>query len=238
MSDETIESIVLSFPKSGRTWLRVMLDNLGVSLKYTHSGGAHRRGFHLQSLSFNRANLHKGKIIFMHRDPRDTVVSGFFELTRRAGHGDLPMRSFIRDPRHGIEKIVHFNLGWLSSLQGQPDVHVLSYEDLSAHTFREMSAVLRFIGRPEAPLLRRVIEECRFEKMQKLEREGFFAKQYGKKLMPRNLGDPDTFKVRRGIVGGYVDYLEDDDIAWCNAVLVRFDYEASVKRLRSTSGLS
>ena len=33
--------------------------------------------------------------------------------------------------------------------------------------------------------------------------------------------DPESFKVRRGKIGGYSDYLNDDDIDYLNAELVR-----------------
>jgi hypothetical protein len=238
MSERPVQNIVLSFPKSGRTWLRVMLDSLGISFKYTHGGSSHRRGLHLRALAFKCPKTFDGKLIFMHRDPRDTVVSGFFQFTKRMAGGNLPISHFIRDPRHGIEKIVHFNLGWLRSLQGQSNVHVLSYEELSAHTLQEVTAVLCFMGKTKMPHLERVIEECRFDNMQKLERDGVFSARYGQYLTPRNPSDPNTFKVRRGVVGGYIDYLGDDDIAWCNAVLERFDYEASVNRLHSALRLT
>jgi hypothetical protein len=29
-------------------------------------------------------------------------------------------------------------------------------------------------------------------------------------------GDPESFKTRRGKIGGYVDYLSAEDIAWLN----------------------
>ena len=44
------EGTVISFPKSGRTWLRVMLDRLGVSMHYTHAGSQHSLGVHHQKL--------------------------------------------------------------------------------------------------------------------------------------------------------------------------------------------
>ena len=51
--------LMVSFPKSGRTWVRVMLDSVNCKLRYTHDG----------------SDL---PLLFLHRDPRDTAVSGFF----------------------------------------------------------------------------------------------------------------------------------------------------------------
>src|SRR5688572_6892842 len=33
--------VVVSFPKAGRTWLRVMLDELGLPFDYRHDGSTH-----------------------------------------------------------------------------------------------------------------------------------------------------------------------------------------------------
>ena len=45
-----------------------------------------------------------------------------------------------------------------------------------------------------------------------------------KRLTPRDKGDPETYKVRRGKIGGYVDYLSPDDVAFCHAMLERYGY--------------
>lgn len=34
---------VVSFPKSGRTWLRVMMDALSINAEYTHAQSDHRK---------------------------------------------------------------------------------------------------------------------------------------------------------------------------------------------------
>ena len=33
-------------------------------------------------------------------------------------------------------------------------------------------------------------------------------------LRARDADDPESFRVRRGVVGGHRDYLSDDDIVW------------------------
>ncbi|TIP61683.1 MAG: hypothetical protein E5X55_36270 [Mesorhizobium sp.] len=43
-------------------------------------------------------------------------------------------------------------------------------------------------------------------------------------MQPRDPDDPESFKVRKGKVGGYLDYLSTDDVAFCDDVLARLDY--------------
>ena len=54
-------AIVVSYPKSGRTWLRYMLDHLGIHLIYSHQRPAAQLP----------AGWEAKKIILLHRDPRD-----------------------------------------------------------------------------------------------------------------------------------------------------------------------
>jgi hypothetical protein len=54
------------------------------------------------------------------------------------------------------------------------------------------------------------VEWGSFDNLRKLESSGFF-KRGGMTL--RNPDDPNSFKVRRGKVGGYRDYFSDEQIA-------------------------
>ncbi len=42
-----------------------------------------------------------------------------------------------------------------------------------------------------------------------------------KLISARNLADGDSFKARRGKVGGFSDHLDKDDVAFCNATMAR-----------------
>src|SRR5262245_13897505 len=65
---------VLSFPKSGRSWLRLMLDRLAIPMEYTHADGAHSDAVDLADLQVDESVL-VGAPVLLTRDPRDTVVS-------------------------------------------------------------------------------------------------------------------------------------------------------------------
>src|SRR3954468_24189642 len=69
---------VVSFPNSGRTWLRVMLDQLWIASEFKHNGSGHSRRLAFDALSPAGPRFTKRRVILLLRDPRDTVVSGYF----------------------------------------------------------------------------------------------------------------------------------------------------------------
>jgi hypothetical protein len=54
------------------------------------------------------------------------------------------------------------------------------------------------------------VEFAAFENLKRLEASNFFKNS---RLSPTNPDDPDSFKVRRGKVGGYLDYFDERQIA-------------------------
>jgi hypothetical protein len=102
---------VISFPKSGRTWLGVMLDDLEVRARYSHDGSDHRLRLPLSELRADKAQYAGATVLLMVRDPRDTVVSGYFQVTRRLGIPVPSMSDLIQSDCYGIRKICHFRLG-------------------------------------------------------------------------------------------------------------------------------
>jgi Sulfotransferase domain len=122
-----VESFVVSFPKTGRTWLRVLLaaveanrrgeDTNAVvgqwleheaptladrSVFFTHalSANAHER---VEAMSHFLGYIGDRRRVFLVRDPRDTIVSYFFQVTKRQhgsafvrGHRSVRARSGIR----------------------------------------------------------------------------------------------------------------------------------------------
>ena len=68
-------SVCVSYPKSGRTWLRVLMADLRVSMGFTHlDAGADKKSWGKRHSNLRTPKVSQRKIIFLHRDPRDTVV--------------------------------------------------------------------------------------------------------------------------------------------------------------------
>jgi len=208
--------VVLSWPKSGRTWLRYMLDRLGLHLEYTHSprsppfpGGWDRK-----------------RIIFLHRDPRDTTVSHWFSETRRMAKYSGSLSDFLRDPDEGLEPAMRFNLLWKERLERAGKGLILTYEALHADTAGELARAVAFLGgravRDEA--LREAVAAGRFENMRAVETTGRGFGLYGDALAPGDPADPDSFKTREGSIGGWRRHFSPADAAFADALLERHDY--------------
>lgn len=226
---------VISFPKSGRTWLRVMLDNLSIGMEYTHAGSKYSLSCHFNELPLPSEVETSGKQILLIRDPIDTAVSGYFQKTKRKKNSEMiDISDFVRDPRYGVEKIAQFNITWLNHIAASDSSthRAISYEELRSDPVAGLTSIFTFLTghTPRHPkTIERVVEEASFARMQAKERSGKLAKQYGSALRPGNIKDPESFKVRRGKIGGYADYLSQEDISYCKDVLIELGYAEVLK---------
>jgi hypothetical protein len=212
---------VISFPKSGRTWLRVMLDRLHIGLSYSHDETSHAEKIACGDLSRNKKKYKNKKVIFLVRDPRDTAVSGYFQAVKRIGVFNGSLSDFIRDEKHGIGKILLFHQIWFNNRQVPKDFLLIRYEDMHADCMAVMKKIMEFLQLRDIndDQLKESIQFAEFENMKKLERDGFFSERYGSILSPANINDEESFKVRKGKIGGYVDYLNEGDIAYCTRLM-------------------
>jgi hypothetical protein len=226
----TLPLQVISFPKSGRTWLRAMLDDIGVPSRYTHDESGHVKRKSWQALNGNKTQYRAASILLLIRDPRDTAVSGYFQLTRRLKISAGSFSEILRDDRHGIRKICHFNLQWFAAAGEVKRFAVLSYEQIHKAPEEALSAVATFAGVRDLnkELVQQVAANREFKRMRAAEASGELAKEYDNgKAMYLSPGDPkdhESFKMRRGLVGGYVDYLSESDLAYCDMVLSETRY--------------
>jgi len=240
----SVERFIVSFPKSGRTWLRVMMAVAeagargeepervvyewlgseaprlnGAPVLFTHglSVPAHEPA---AAMSLFLEYIGDRRRVFLVRDPRDTVVSYYFQVTSHARRRAVPESTsigrFLRHADYGIERIMLFNQACSASLRDDPGAAMLlAYEDLHRDAMGSLWSVLDFLG--TAPVgddvLRSAVEYGRFENMQRLEREATFDEP-NKRLVARHPDDPVSYKTRRGEVGGYRDYLSAGEIAY------------------------
>jgi len=217
--------LLVSFPKSGRTWLRVMLDAAKLDIDCTHDSSGHRGQRHFSEMEHDKSAYQDRRVVLLVRDPRDVVVSSYFHATKRLGVFSGTISEFIRDPKHGIEKIIIFNSEWFSAAGVPREFFLVQYEDMHDRLPEVLTQVIRFAD-PSLPIpdLAPIIELGRFENMQEKEGSGELAKKYGGILKPGDASDPESFKCRKGKVGGYDEYLSDEDIVYCDGVLGKYRY--------------
>jgi hypothetical protein len=245
-------AIILSVPKSGRTWLRAFLCayfcrrfGLEFTLRtgrydlpgfprivFSHDLFEHRtkgdrwdrlRGKYLVP----RRELNRAKVILLARDPRDCFVSLYLQLTRRDPNAPVKLRrravsEMLRDEKFGVRAIINAMNDWLNEFSARDNFTLVRYEALRAspgERFRDLLAVLGE-SKPDGAIFQDALEFSRFENMQKLEAAGAFDSNI---LHPGDVRDPESFKVRRGKVGGYREYLSVEDQQYAAAALMDLD---------------
>jgi hypothetical protein len=235
---------LLSHPKSGRTWLRLMI---GEALELHFGLGADdeqklrvtplaRLGPAVPSLRVThdtafvtspatterqwRRRYGGCRVVLMVRDPRDTLVSYFFQLSKREATPTGGMAEWIRSGP--AEALVAYYAAWVTHRQLARELMLLRYEDLLADTAGELVRVLRFLGLDDVSdeTVGTAVELAQFDRMRAREAAGSFSSN---KLQARDVNDPESFKARRAKVGGSLDYLSADDIAWLEEVFSRLD---------------
>jgi hypothetical protein len=233
---------IVSYPKSGRTWLRVLIgkalcerfgadeqlifdkhglaEATGVHISYTHEDAGLSDRTAYQKLTSDKTQYQKRKVVLLVRDPRDILVSCYCHLSRRRRHDAYEgmISDFVRSDLHGIRKIATYYNIWENTLEALPATLVLKYEDLHADPKGSLRAVLDFIGAWDVPdaTIAKAVEFASFNNMKRLEEEGRFE---SKKLKPGDAEDEESYKVRRGVVGGHREYLAPDDCEFIESVV-------------------
>ena len=233
----SIDHVLASYPKSGRTWLRYILSyyfvlafglDCSVDLHQMFSvlpnldwdadqglpafvSGPAIGFVPLLAVTHERPGLfrhHDVPAIYMTRDVRDVLVSAYFHATRHKCDFQGDIDAFVRDRNRGLHQVAkHYN-SWASYLSKVPH-RVISYESLSSDPQTTVSSAIEFLNlEPSTPLITQAIAAAEIGKMRSMEVEaGLPGHRYDR-------SDPDALRVRRGLVGGYGDYLSVRTCLW------------------------
>jgi len=155
------------------------------------------------------------KIILLVRDPRDCFVSLYLQMTRRTAETPAKLKQktsgeMLRDRRFGIGAMVRTMNDWLNELTRHDHFALLRYEMIRAAPAEKFRELLEWLGENEAKssILDEAVRFSCFENMQKMEAAWAFD---SKILQPGDARDRESFKVRRGKIGGFEDYLSIDE---------------------------
>jgi sulfotransferase family protein len=242
------EVLVLSVGKSGRTWLRVLVNKylavrFGVefslddlhqadrripSIGYEHEHWSHHALANWQERLRGKflvppAMLRRKRVLVVYRDPRDVALSLYHQNQKRSSHRlDCTLQEFIRLPGRGVEGIVAVMNAWRERLHDHPHCLWVSYEALRSDTAGELRRIAAFLGAPpsDGAQVEAAVNFASFDNMRALEAKGGFGHAM---LKPGDPNDPASFKVRSGKVGGYQDKFAGDDLAYLDTAVARLD---------------
>ncbi|MFC3150003.1 sulfotransferase domain-containing protein [Litoribrevibacter euphylliae] len=231
-----IQNFIISYPKCGRTWLRLLLgkyllngsegDPIEIlnitngrpelpTTEFSHDD--YPMWKHIDFINKDKSIYQNKKVIFLIRDPRDVLVSYYFQYTKRKDREiandnfDGTMGDFLHHPIGGLPSIINFYNIWAENLTTPESLMILTYEELHNTPFESLKETINFLGFPDygEKTMLDAIEYCQFENMKEIEEKNLLNNQ---RLRADNLSDPETFKVRKGKIGGYKDYLSNSEI--------------------------
>jgi len=195
-------------------------------IRETHDGQPHRKRPH--ELPTTREQFAGKKVILLVRDPRDVLVSYyhhkskreplreffFFQGKRRETHSRFTgtLSEFLDVEIGGFDTLLRYYNLWAENRHVPKQFLLLRYEDVQTDPVAQLRRVLDFMGLSAIPdaVVKEAAEYASFANMQKIE-GGEQSQSY--KLKPGDPSDLNSFKVRRGKVGGYRDELTPAEIA-------------------------
>lgn len=232
-------SRLISYPKSGRTWLRYLFRVADVDCRMSHAG----YGSNPRSPRFGRPfggvtdTTEIGRGVLLIRNPIDTAVSLYFQIHMRELHslanrlgylprlalgGRLPPRelaNFLDHPGFGVRKVCAFNRAWIDAVGSDPRFIVMQYESLLSAPEDGFKTLLAHIA-PERDFdFPRLVTETSFERMQVMEKA---TNDRSLKLGAKS-NNAQSRKVRRGKAGGYVDYLDTETSRKFEAICAEYN---------------
>lgn len=196
---------VVSFPKSGRTWIRLFLE-------YYRRFAGMRSGTIVIFRHDNEFGFRKRLLLIRH--PCDVMVSYWIRqrISRRIS---MTFMDFVNSERFGLPCFNRWHSIWSRRKKNQL---VVRYEDL--FIARTWVDILGFFDIPMVEdAFGEAINKTQFDTIRSNLSEiakfpsawRYLAAEDGNYglVVPNN---PESHKFRRGIVGGYVDYLSEEDI--------------------------
>lgn len=228
------DTFLVSYPKSGNTWVRFLLANLihpnetvgfaNINRLLPAPGVLSKR--FLKKLprprilkSHEPFDVRFKKVIYLVRDPRDVAVSEYhFDLKKRYIAADMTLEQFIKLFLAGETSSYgswwEHVASWVGPRYGNPSFLLARYEDLLANPIGETAKIAEFLGIPaDEGRLKAAVARSSADRMRKLEQED----------ADKWTGTKNTVKeipfVRAAKSGGWKESLapqsvEEIEVAW------------------------
>jgi hypothetical protein len=239
------DGFLVSYPKSGRTWLRYLLAHYFAFLancheqidlhnmfsiipnfaldsergipgfRFLNDGNAVVPKIWVSHHNYHGSLFFSKPVIMMVRDPRDVIVSAYFHATRHKHRFEGVMADFIRDEFQGLPAMCRYLNGWARGIEGRRHL-IVTYESLSAQTDVVLASVLGFLGCPiDLDAITASVAAGSFTSMREMELVE------GIPGHEYDRGDSESLRMRRGVSSGYHDYLNDELVRVVEDICIR-----------------
>jgi hypothetical protein len=161
---------LVSFPKSGNTWLRFLVAN-AIKLKYNierevnffsiqevipdihlsknirSQGVFGRTDLPRIIKSHTSYNPYYHRVILLVRDPRDAIVSYYYYTKERNSISpDWTISQFIRSDKYGIKAWLKHTQSWYLTLKQGQNIQIINYEKLVANPQQQIANIMDLLG--------------------------------------------------------------------------------------------
>ncbi|MEQ9443821.1 MAG: sulfotransferase domain-containing protein [Cyclobacteriaceae bacterium] len=214
------DTFLVSYPKSGNTWVRFIIANLlkkdsdhinfHTAVNYVPEIGIHNE----IAENLERPRILKShqlynsafpKVVYLVRDPRDVYVSYYHYLKKRLPES-TNFSQFLRDKITSPDS-------WKAHVDSWKDksnvIATFKYEEMLANTFEEVSRLAHVLGIiVDKEKIEQAVKASSFSKMKQIEQEN------GRPF--RNESDKATATsfVRKGKNGDWVNYFSSEDLEY------------------------
>lgn len=228
--------LFLSYPKSGRTWVRFLVDayladGLQVSnvfeverrldrrwrIEWTHLTGAMIALLPYDRVEVDPAEIDGRDCVFLTRDPYATLASAYFQARDRVKVFSGSPSEFVRSPLFGARKLAAFYEMVEGLRERFSSFTELSYEGMREDPAAGLRTVLEALGAEIDPeRIARAVELGGFESLRRLARAPEYA---GSPIAPTDPDNPDSDKIRRGGDGGWRELFGEEDVRYIASIL-------------------
>ncbi len=245
------DAVIVSFGKSGRTWLRVMLSRFyGFRHGFPETALIGFDNFHLRDrripkIFFTHDNYLKDytgntdskvdyldrKVVLLVRHPADVAVSQYHQWKYRMRprkkvindypESDVDLFTFVARHEAGLVKVIDWMNGWARELHRLPDLLLVRFEDLKADTAGTLAKVVAFLGTPGSP--EEIAEAVRFGSFENMRRMEAEGRFWlsGGRMTAADRRNPQSYKTRRGEAGGWRKDFTPEQVAEIEALIER-----------------
>ena len=215
---------VWSPPKAGRTWLRAAFGKL-----YTIQTGEDDR----EAMAYSKRIAHfKHRLktmdptqhnhLFLIRDPKDLFVSEYFHAVHRGYDSEYyvgTISEYLRSDWYPIERCLNTYEAYAGLYPRCSSYHVVKYEDMHMDFKTELQGIFGFFEVEHTlPELEEVVAWCKFDNLHTLSSQSYFKSGL---FNPVDVDTKESYKFRVGKVGGYKDYLSEEDIEYVHRIMIK-----------------
>ena len=194
-------------------------------------GTRHRRGF-VGGRNTDPNLKEKRRTLFLVRDPRDVLVSCYYHEVYRNGPDSYgsdewaemfncapdeavhpSLEAYVRSGTRGIDYLIHFYNYWLGLQENFAAFQIVRYEDLRREPVKALMKAMDFLRVPVSiDAATEAVAFGSFDNMRQIEMANTMPQ--ADLAAPSGAGDIRGLKVRKGVVGGYVDELKECELQY------------------------